>query len=147
MVFLIPVAHLVVPLAPSPPPQSGKAGRRQCPVGLGIGNAAASAQHGVGAGELVGRGADVHAGVVEHEVVEVDELAFEPHCSAGIGEVGPRGPSLPDRALCEALVEPGECVLGGGERAGELGPGQRIGDLVAEMQGLDNLNCNCRNGS
>ena len=40
-----------------------------------------------------------------------------------------------------------ERILGGGERAGELGPRQRIGDLVAGLQGLDNLNRNRPNGS
>jgi hypothetical protein len=34
----------------------------------------------VGAGELVGRGPHVHAGVVENEVVKVDELALQPQC-------------------------------------------------------------------
>ena len=54
--------------------------------GLAVGDAAAGAQHGMGAGELVGRGADVHAGVVENEIFEVDELALQPQAGAGVGK-------------------------------------------------------------
>ena len=52
-----------------------------------------------------------------------------------------------DRAFGEPLVEPGERVLGGGERAGEFCPRQRIGDLGAGLQSLDNLKGNRSNGS
>jgi hypothetical protein len=55
--------------------------------------------------------------------------------------------TVADRAFGQALVEARQRVLGGGERAREGGPGQRIGDLVANLQGLDNLNENHRNGS
>jgi len=50
------------------------------------------------------------------------------------------------RAFGQPLVEAGERIFGSGERAGELGPGQRIGDGVAVLQGLDNLNRNQSNG-
>ena len=56
--------------------------------GLAVGDAAPGAQHGMRPGQLVGRGADVHAGVVEHEVVEVDQFAVEPQTGAGVGKVG-----------------------------------------------------------
>ena len=82
-------------------------------------------------GQLMGRGADVHVGVVEHEVVEVDQFAVEPQAGRGIGEVGARDPPLADRAFGEPLIEAGERVLGGGERAGEFCPRQRIGELGA----------------
>ena len=59
-------------------------------------------------GELLGRGADVHVGVVKHEVVEVDQLAVEPQAGRGIGEVGARDPPLADRAFGEPLIEAGE---------------------------------------
>jgi hypothetical protein len=70
------------------------------------------------AGQLNGRGADVHAGVVEDEVVEVDERALQPQAGAGVAEVGPGDPALLDRAFGEPLVEPGQGILGDGERAG-----------------------------
>jgi hypothetical protein len=35
----------------------------------------------------VGRSPDVHAGVVENEVVETNERALEPQAGAGVGEV------------------------------------------------------------
>ena len=98
-------------------------------------------------GQLMGRGADVHVGVVEHEVVEVDQLAVEPQAGRGVGEVGPGDPAVADRAFGEPLVEPGERILGGGERAGEFCPRQRIGDLGAWLQSLDNLKGNRSNGS
>ena len=95
----------------------------------------------------MGGAADIHAGVVENQIFEVDEFAFEPQTGAGVGEVRPRDPAVADRAFGQPLVEAGERILGGGERAGELGPGQRIGDLVAGWQDLDNLNGNRSNGS
>ena len=81
----------------------------------------------MGAGQLVGRGADVHAGVVEHEIFEVDQLAFEPQAGRGVAEVGAGDPAVADRAFGEALVEPGERVLGGGERAGDRAQGSGSG--------------------
>ena len=98
-------------------------------------------------GQLMGRGADVHVGVVEHEVVEVDQLAVQPQAGSGVGEMGAGDKTGADRAFGEALVEAGERILGGGERAGEFCPRQRIGELGAWLQSLDNLKGNCSNGS
>jgi hypothetical protein len=86
----------------------------------------------------VGGSADVAARVVQHKVLEMHELAFEPERGAGVGEVGARHPPLPDRAFGEALVEPCQCVLRGGQRAGELCPGQRVGDVII-VQVLDKV--------
>jgi hypothetical protein len=69
----------------------------------------------VGAGQRVGRGADVHFGVVQHEVLEPHELAVERQAGQGVGEMGPRDPAFADGARPETLVEPGEAILGGGE--------------------------------
>jgi hypothetical protein len=73
----------------------------------------------MGSGQLVGGGADVHAGVVEDEVVEVDKFAVEPQTGAGFGEMGPCDPTVADWASCEALVEAGEHVLGRRQRPGK----------------------------
>ena len=110
LVPVLIVAHhasfAFLPVAlPAPAAQAGEAGRRQRPVGFGIGDAAAGAQHGMRPGELMGRGADVHVGVVEHEVVEVDQFAVEPQAGRGVGEVGANDKTGPDRALGEPLVE------------------------------------------
>ena len=119
----LPVAPSLLPVALlSPAAQAGEAGRRQRPVGFGVGDAAAGAQHGMRPGQLMGRGADVHVGVVEHEVVEVDQLTVEPQAGRGVGEVGAGDKAVADRALGEPLVEPGERIFGGGERvASDLG--------------------------
>ena len=98
----------------------------------------------MGAGELMGRGANVHVGVMENQIFDVDELAVEPQAGTGVGEVGAGDKAGADRAFGEPLVEPGQRILGGGERAGEFWPRQRIGDL---SQGLDNLKGNRSNGS
>ena len=104
----LPVAPFPPPVAlPAPAAQAGEPGRRQRPVGFGVGDAAAGAQHGMGPGELMGRGANVHVGVVEHEVVEVDQLAVEPQAGRGVGEVGAGDKAGADRAFGEPLVEPG----------------------------------------
>jgi len=151
--FFVPVARLVaspalVPVARSAAaPQAGKPGGRQRPVGFFRGDAAAGAEDDMGAGELVGGGADVHAGVMENQIFEMDELAVQPQAGRGVGEVGAGDKTGADRAVGEALVEPGERVLGGGERPGEFCPRQRIGDWVAGLQGVDNPNGNRSNGS
>jgi len=41
--------------------------------------------------------------IVQNEILEVDELALEPQTGAGV-EVGPRDPSVADRASGETLV-------------------------------------------
>ena len=66
----------------------------------------------MGAGELVGRGPHVHAGVVENEVVKVDELALQPQTGTGVIEVSPRNPAVADRAFGQPFVEPGQRILG-----------------------------------
>ncbi len=95
----------------------------------------------------MGWSANVHAGVVEDEVIEVDKFAVQPQTGAGIGEVCPADCAVADWAFGQPLVEAGHSILGGGERADELGPGQRIGDFVGGQQGPDNPNGNQRNGS
>lgn len=45
----------------------------------------------------------------------MDEFALEPQTGAGVGEMSPRDPALPDRAFGQPLVEAGERILGGGE--------------------------------
>ena len=120
---LVPVHHLRPPRSPSPSfrlrpsllplalpaaaAQAGEPGGRQRPVGFGVGDAAAGAQHGMRPGQLMGRGANVHVGVVEHEVVDVDQLAVEPQAGRGVGEVGAGDKAVADRAFGEPLVEPG----------------------------------------
>jgi len=138
---LVPVARSAAA------PQAGKPGGRQRPVGFFRGDAAAGAQDDMGAGELVGGGADVHASVMENQIFEVDELAVQPQAGSGVGEVGAGDKTGADRAVGEAFVEPGEGILGGGERPGEFCPRQRIGDWVAGLQGVDNPNGNRSNGS
>ena len=58
-------------------------------------------------GEFVGRGADVHAGVVQDEVLEVDEFALEPQCGGRVGEVLALDKTVADRRAGQPLVEAG----------------------------------------
>ena len=60
---------------------------------------------------------DIHAGVMQHQVLEADEVAGEPQAGAGVLEMGPADKTLGDRARPDALIEAGERILGGGERA------------------------------
>ena len=64
----------------------------------------------------MGRRVDIHAGVMQHEVLEADELAGEPETGAGVLEMGPGDKTFSDRARPYALIEPGERILGGGEQ-------------------------------
>ncbi|MCP9630029.1 hypothetical protein NML43_23300 [Rhodopseudomonas palustris] len=52
---------------------------------------------------------------MEDEIVEVDQLAFQPKTGAGVSEVGAGDPPVADRAFGQALVEPGQRILGGRE--------------------------------
>ena len=72
-------------------------------------------------------------------IFEVHQLTLEPQAGAGVHEVRPAHPPLPDRALTEALVEAREGVFGGRERARKGVPGQRIRDGVSH--------CAARGGS
>ena len=47
----------------------------------------------------------------------LDELAGEPEAGAGVLEMGPADKTLGDRTRPYALIEAGERILGGGERA------------------------------
>ena len=47
----------------------------------------------------------------------LDEFAGEPQAGAGVLEMGPADKPLGDRARPYALIEAGERILGGGERA------------------------------
>ena len=68
-------------------------------------DAAAAAQHAASDGEFVGRGADVLAGVVEHEILEMHELALEPQRGAGIGKILALEQAGADGRAGDALVE------------------------------------------
>ena len=85
---------------------------------------------------------------MEHQVFEVDEFAVEPQAGAGIGEVGARDPAVADRAFGQPLVEAGERVLGGGERAGEFGQGSGSGMVggkaLITLRGIDQTEASTR---
>ena len=110
--------------------QRGEAGPRQGPVGRLGGNAPARPQHRVGADQGVGGRADVHAGVVQHEVFEVHQFALEPQGGAAFGKMRPRNPALAHRARPQPFVEAGERILRLGERRGQRAPRHRVGQFV-----------------
>jgi hypothetical protein len=68
-------------------------------------DATTGAQHVAGDGEFMAGGADIGAGVVQHQVLEVDELAIDPQRGAGVGEVHAFDPTLSNRWAGDALVE------------------------------------------
>ncbi len=53
---------------------------------------------------------------MQDEVLDGHELALEPEAGAGVVKMGAADPALPDRGRAQAFVEPGERILGGGER-------------------------------
>ncbi|RVC61039.1 hypothetical protein EN766_38320 [Mesorhizobium sp. M2A.F.Ca.ET.046.02.1.1] len=81
-------------------------------------------------GELVGRGADVHVGIMQDEVFRVDELAVEPQRGGRVGEVGAFDKTVADRTLLHALVEAGQKVFGAGERPDQAVQGQ-VGKIIS----------------
>jgi hypothetical protein len=73
----------------------------------------AQPQIGVRPDKRVARGADVHAGVVEDEVVQRHELALGPKGGAGFRGIGPGEDAGADGRGAQPLVEPGERIIGG----------------------------------
>jgi len=70
---------------------------------------------GVRPGQFGRGGARIEAGVVENQILELDERAIEEEARHGFGEAIPRAPAVADRAPRDALVETGERILGRGE--------------------------------
>ena len=128
-----------VPL-PCPAAQTGEPRRRQRPAGVGGGDAAAGAEHGLRPDEGAGRRVDVPMRVVEHEIFERNQVAVEPQTGAAVGKMGPGDPAFSDRAAAQPFIEAGERILGGGERSRQSGPGERIGERIAGRHRLDNPN-------
>ena len=66
----------------------------------------------MGPGQFGGRGAGVETGVVENQILELDERAVEKEARHGFGEAIAFAPAVADRAPCDTFVETGECVFG-----------------------------------
>lgn len=98
-------------VAPSRPVRA-KTVATERPVRLLHKNAPTGTQHGVRAGEFVGQGANVHVGVVQDKVLEVDELAFEPERAGSVGEVLALDKTVADGGTSQPLVKAGQ-NLGG----------------------------------
>jgi hypothetical protein len=103
--------------------QARNSGFARRPVRLRLGDAAAGPQDRVGAGELVAGRASVHCGIVEDEVLEIDELSLETQRRKGVCEMPPADEALPHRAFRNSFVEAGERVLGMGQGERERAPG------------------------
>jgi hypothetical protein len=61
-----------------------------------------------GDGQLMGRRADVGAGVMQHQVLEMHEFAVDPQRGAGVGKMRSFDPALTDRRTGDPLVKPGQ---------------------------------------
>jgi hypothetical protein len=57
-------------------------------------------------------------GVVQDEVLQIDELALVPQCRNSLSEIGPRDPALSEWARTEPLVETSKGVISLAEGAG-----------------------------
>jgi hypothetical protein len=54
---------------------------------------------------------NVHALIVENEVLDVDKLAAHPHAGGRVEEMAALNEALPDRAASDVLIQPGQLVL------------------------------------
>lgn len=88
------------------PAQAVQASRALRPTGLLRRNTPARPHHAAGNGELMGRGANIVAGVMQHEVFEVDQLAIDPERGASVGKTHALKPARPHRRSCDPRVEP-----------------------------------------
>ena len=91
--------------APPRPVSAKRPSRLSAQSGVCGKNLAAGAQHRMRAGELVGRRADVHVGVVQDQVLEVDELALEPERGGRVGKVLALDKTVAHRRAGQPLVE------------------------------------------
>lgn len=66
----------------------------------------------MGAGQFGGGGAGVETGIMENQILELDECAVEEEVGYGFGEAIAFAPAVADRAPCDTFVETGECVFG-----------------------------------
>ena len=67
----------------------------------------------------MGGGADIHMGIVQHQVFEVDKLAFESERGAGLGKVLPEGPAFGQGMPAQPFIEPEQgflCCLKGSRK-------------------------------
>jgi hypothetical protein len=55
--------------------------------------------------------ANVHLCVVENEVLEMDEVAADPHTGNGIEEIGSLSKACADLGSGNALIKPGKRIL------------------------------------
>lgn len=55
----------------------------------------------------MGRGANVVAGVVQDQILEIDEFAVHPQGGEGVGKMGPFDPRLPNK---RAIRSPGRAA-------------------------------------
>ncbi|ANL30115.1 hypothetical protein AMC90_PA00005 (plasmid) [Rhizobium phaseoli] len=92
----------------------------QRPAGPLRGNPPTASQNVAGNGEFMGRRADVVAGVVQHQVFEMHQLAVDPQRGAGVSKMGSFDPSAPHVGTGNTLVEPrqGAASLGDGQQQG-----------------------------
>ena len=79
-------------------------------------DASAGFQDVAGDGELVGRGADVANGIMQDEVLEMDEFAIDPERGMCVEEMRALEKALADGRTGDALVETGERDGGLGDR-------------------------------
>jgi hypothetical protein len=63
----------------------------------------------------MGGRANIFRGIVQDEVLEMDELAIDPQRSTGVGEMGALDPSRSDRRAGDALIETHCAMLSGGK--------------------------------
>jgi hypothetical protein len=62
-------------------------------------------------GELVGRSPDVHPGIMENQVLKMDELASEPHARGDIYKVSALPEALSEGATRDTFVQASEAIL------------------------------------
>ena len=97
--------------------------------GVGGGDAAAGAEHGLRPNEGAGRGVDVPMRVVENEVFERNDFPVEPQTGAAVGKMGPGDPALPDRAGAQSFIEAGERSSAAASEGAKAAQGSGSGSL------------------
>ena len=73
--------------------------------------------------EFMTGAADVHAGIVEDRVFEMDKFAFGPQRGTSLSKIGPRDKPVAEGADAQAFIEPRQAVVRGRQRRDELGEG------------------------
>jgi hypothetical protein len=93
------------------PGQRGDTSVARRPARFAAGNAPANSQNMMRYCQFMRRRADIHARIVEHEILDMDKLASDPHAGCGVEEMPTLDKAVANRTASHDFIEAGNLVL------------------------------------